>query len=99
MLEIDRCGRDNLPQRFPLRKKRFTAAEVTIYRSGGGDLPQRFPLRIKRFTAALPMGCGADGEWALVFTRYCYYQYCMLNDKAGKPGGNRILRSIDCSTV
>jgi len=58
-LKIDRCGRDDLPQRFPLRTGRFTAAQVTIYRRGGEDLPQRFPLRKKRFTAALPMGCGA----------------------------------------
>jgi len=58
-LKIDRCGRDDLPQRFPLRTGRFTAAEVTIYRRGGDNLPQRFPLRKKRFTAALAMGYGA----------------------------------------
>jgi len=46
-LKIDRYGRDDLPQRFPLRTGRFTAAEVTIYRRGGDDLPQRFPLRKK----------------------------------------------------
>jgi len=58
-LKLYRCGRDDLPQRFPLRTGRFTAAEVTIYCRGGDDLPQRFPLRKKRFAAALPMGCGA----------------------------------------
>jgi len=56
-LKIDRCGRDDLPQRFPLRTGRFTAAEVTIYRRGGG-----------RFTAALPAAEESDSpqrfQWA-----------------------------------
>jgi len=32
----------------------------------------------------------------LAFTRYCYYQYCMLNDEAGGQGKTHILRNVDC---
>jgi len=31
----------------------------------------------------------------LAFTRYCYYQYCMLNGETWGPGGNRLLRNVD----
>jgi len=32
---------------------------------------------------------------ALAFTRYCDYQYCVLNDKTGGQGEHHILRNID----
>jgi len=32
----------------------------------------------------------------LAFPRYCYYQYCVLNGITGRPGGEHILRNIDC---
>jgi len=34
--------------------------------------------------------------FSLAFTRYCHYQYCMLNGKTGRTEGNHILRNIDC---
>ena len=39
---------------------------------------------------------GVDSPPRLAFTRYCYYQYFMLNGTPRGAGGNCILRNMDC---
>jgi len=38
----------------------------------------------------------ASRQPELAFARYCYYQYCMLNGKAGGQKKNLVLRNVDC---
>ena len=40
----------------------------------------------------------AQVRHGLTFTRYCHYHYGILNGKTAGPGGNYILRTIDCKT-